>query len=71
MYRAVDFLFGLNPFSFVTILAPVVQTLGSGIHRIKIYPLGGAIGFPNTCPLDSDLSDGYRYPTFEQPEPVD
>ena len=27
MYRAVDVLFGLNPFSFVTILAPVVQTL--------------------------------------------
>ena len=43
MYRAVDFLFGLNPFSFVTILAPVVQTLDSGIHRIKIYPLGGAL----------------------------
>ena len=58
MYRAVDFLFGLNPFSFVTILAPVVQTLDSVAHRIKIYP------------LDRDLSDGYRYPTFEQLGPV-
>jgi len=25
-----------------------------------------AIGFPNTYPLDSDLSGGERYPTFEQ-----
>ena len=71
MHRAVDFLFGLNPFSFVTILAPVVQTLDSGIHRIKIYPVDNAIGFPNAYQLDSDLSDGYRYPTFEQPGPED
>ena len=27
------------------------------------------IGFPNTCPLDSDLSSGQHYPTFEQPGP--
>ena len=39
-------------------LAPVVQTLDSAIHRIKIYPLDGAIGFRNTYPLDSDLSGG-------------
>ena len=51
------------------ILAPVVQTLDSVIHGIKIYPLDSAIGFPNTYPLDSDLSGGYRYPTFEQPGP--
>ena len=70
MYRAVDFLFGLNPFSFVTILVPVVQTLDSVAHRIKIYPLDSAIVFPNTYPLDRDLSDGYRYPTFEQPGSV-
>ena len=25
-----------------------------------------AIGFHNTYPLDSDLSGGYRYPTFDQ-----
>ena len=24
------------------------------------------MGFPNTYPLDSDLSSGERYPTFEQ-----
>ena len=28
------------------------------------------IGFPNTYPLDSDLSGGYRYVTFKQPGPV-
>ena len=31
--------------------------------------MDSAIGFPNTYPLDSDLSGGYRYPTFEQPGP--
>ena len=25
-------------------------------------------GFPNTYPLDSDLSGGLCYPTFEQPD---
>ena len=50
-------------------LALVVQTLDSAIWRIKIYSLDNAIGFPNTYPLDSDLSGGYRYPTFEQPGP--
>ena len=38
--------------------APVVQTLDSGIHKIKIYPVDNGIGFPNTYPLDSDLSGG-------------
>ena len=38
--------------------APVVQTLDSGTQWINISSVDGAIGFPNTCPLDSDLSDG-------------
>ena len=38
--------------------APVVQTLDSAIHRIKICLVDNAIGFPNTYPLDSDLSGG-------------
>ena len=38
------------------VLAPVVQTLDSAIHPIKIYPVDDAIVFPNTYPLDSDLS---------------
>ena len=39
-------------------LVPVVQTLDSAIHRIKIYPVDNAIGFPDTYPLRSDLSGG-------------
>ena len=39
-------------------LAPVVQMLDSAIHRIKIYLVDDAIGFPNTYALDSDLSGG-------------
>ena len=39
-------------------LAPVVQSLDSAIHRSTIYPVDNAIGFPNTNPLDSDLSGG-------------
>ena len=50
-------------------LAPFVQTLNSAIHRIKIYPVDNSIGFPVTYPLYSDLSGGWRYPTFEQPGP--
>ena len=39
-------------------LAPVFQKLVSAVHWIKIYPVVNAIitGFPNTYPLDSDLS---------------
>ena len=36
--------------------APVVQKLDSTIHRINHYPVDNATGFPNTYPLDSDLS---------------
>ena len=39
-------------------LAPVVQKLDSAIHRINHYPVDNAIGFPDTYPLDSDLSGG-------------
>ena len=48
---------------------PVVQTLDSAIHRINHYPADSVIDFRNTYPLESDLSGGYRYPTFEQPGP--
>ena len=52
-------------------LAPVVQKLDYAIHRIiDHYPLDNSIGFPNTYPLDSDLSGGWRYPTFKQLRPV-
>ena len=38
--------------------APVVQKLDSAIHWINLYKVDNAIGFPNTYPLDSDLSGG-------------
>ena len=39
-------------------LALVVQKLDNAIHRINQYPADSVIGFPNTYPLDSDLSGG-------------
>ena len=42
----------------------------STIHWINRYTADTAIGFPNTFSLDSDLSDGQRYPTIGQPRPV-
>ena len=44
-----------EPIKFDVLQAAVVQTLDSAIHRIKIYPMDSAVGFPNTYPLDSDL----------------
>ena len=46
------------------------------IQRINLCPVDSAIiGFPNTYLLDSDLSGGERYTTFEQlgphPYPLD
>ena len=40
------------------VLAPVVQTLVSAIHRINHYPADSVINFRNTYPLDSYLSGG-------------
>ena len=50
-------------------LAPVVQTLDSAIQRINHYPADKYYGNQLRLPLDSDLSGGLRYPTFEQPRP--
>ena len=35
-----------------------VQNVESAIHHINLYPVDDAIVFPNTYPLDRDLSDG-------------
>ena len=51
---------------FLVIQGPVVQNPDNTIHRINLYPVNNVIGFPNTYPLDSDFSVGYRYPLFEQ-----
>ena len=41
-----------------TLLAPVVQLVDNTNHHINLYPLDSAIGFPNTYPLDGNLSSG-------------
>ena len=51
--------------------AQVVQKLDSAIHRINHYPVDKYYGNQLRYPLNSDLSGGYRYPTFEQPMPDD
>ena len=38
--------------------APVVQNVDNAIQWINVYPVDIVVGFPNTYPLDSDLSDG-------------
>ena len=42
----------------VIYLAPVVQNVDNAIQWINVYPVDIVVGFPNTYPLDSDLSDG-------------
>ena len=46
---------------------PFVRKVDNAIHWINLFPVGKAIHFPYICPRDNDLSDGQRYPTFEQP----
>ena len=36
----------------------VVRKVDNGIHWINLYPVGSAVSFVNTHPLDSDLSVG-------------
>ena len=43
--------------------------MNSAIHWINHYPADNSIGFASVYPLDSDLSGGQRYPSFEQLEP--
>ena len=37
---------------------PVDQKVDNAIQWINLYAVDSAIGFPNTYPLDSDLSGG-------------
>ena len=60
---------GSNPIGATQIFqAPVVQMTDSAIHRKNHYPLDNSIGFATVTvyPLDSDLSCGYCYPSFEK-----
>ena len=38
--------------------APVVQKVDNSIQLINRYPVDSVVCFPNTYPLDSDLSSG-------------
>ena len=40
------------------IQAPVLQKVDSAIHHINLCPVSSAVGFPNICPLERDLSVG-------------
>ena len=53
----------------VLLLLLVVQKVDNAIHHITLYPLDSTIGFPNTYPLDNDLSSGQCYLSFEQRGP--
>ena len=39
-------------------LASFVQKVDTVIHWIDLYPVDNVIGFPNTYPLGTDLSNG-------------
>ena len=39
-------------------LVSVAQKAENAIHQINLYPLDNETGFPNTYPLNSDLSGG-------------
>lgn len=55
---------------YVILLGLVVRKVYNAIHWINHYPVDYTIAFPNTDPLDSDLSGSYRYPTFHKGGPV-
>ena len=44
--------------------APLVQLVDNTIHWINLFPVDEVIDFPNTYPLDSNLSGGKHYPTL-------
>ena len=46
----------INPVDSAIHQAPVVQKVGSAIHRINHYPVDSTVGFANAYRLDSDLS---------------
>ena len=43
---------------FLVIQGPVVRNADNSIHWINLCPVDNVIGFPNTYPLDSDLTGG-------------
>ena len=59
----------MTSMSSLTNLASIVRMVDSSIHRMNLYPLDSAIGFPKAYSLGSDLSGNLRYPSFEQQGP--
>ena len=51
-------------------LGESTNVLANAIGRIDCRAKQPQLDFPNTYPLDGDLSAGLCYPTFEQLEPV-
>ena len=51
-------------------LGESTNVLANAIGRIDFRAKQPQLDFPNTYPLDGDLSAGLCYPTFEQLEPV-
>ena len=45
---------------------PVVQKVDNANNQINLNTVDSAIGFPNTYPLDSDLSNGLPRPALEE-----
>ena len=48
----------------------LTNVLANAVGRIDFRPKQPQFDFPNTYPLNGDLSAGLCYPTFEQLEPV-
>ena len=46
------------------------NVLANAVGRIDFWVKQPQLDFPNTYPLDGDLSAGLCYPTFEQLEPM-
>jgi len=61
-----DFADYLIKFAVAAVLAPVLQSTGNTIHRINYYTANSVVCFVNSYPLDSDLSDGERFPFFKK-----
>ena len=67
---------GVGPNSFVssscmfldkrTLLKPWLNSRVKPNHRINHYPLDNAIDFSNSYLMDSESSDGKRYPSFDR-----
>ena len=57
---------GRHDQSLVTRLQLFKRWIALSIHWINHYPLDNSISFGSVYLLDSDLSGGQRYPSFEQ-----